>query len=163
MRSVRPLGLLVLALTACAAGASPDPANATFTIEGQKVTLVGGRAERAAAPGSTATVVTTLGDQRAQGDFDGDGRQDVAVTLVHQPGGSGTFIYVALLLNPQTGATATNAVLIGDRIKVNAVRADGTAAVVEFMDRRPGEPLSAAPSVLTTKRLVVRDGKLAAQ
>jgi hypothetical protein len=50
---------------------------------------------------------------------------DTVVILVNQPGGSGTFYYLAALLNTTAGLTVTPAVLLGDRIKVNAVRLDG--------------------------------------
>jgi hypothetical protein len=156
--------LAVLALAAaCAPAATADPASATFTIDGRPITLVAGRAEQPAAPGSAAKIVTSLGTQRADADIDGDGRVDTAVALVHQPGGSGTFTYVALLLNPSTGPTGTNAVLIGDRITLSALRVDGKTIVVEYLDRRPGEPFTTAPSVATTKRLSLSGGKLSAQ
>ena len=53
--------------------------------------------------------------------------------------------------------------LIGDRVTVNAVKVDGSAIVVDYLDRRPGEPLTSSPSVPTSKRLAMRDGKLTAQ
>ena len=151
---------LALALAACAAPASPpDAANATYQIEKTVITLSAGRAEAPVAPGSAAKAVTTLG-ATASGDLDGDGRNDVAAVLVHAPGGSGTFSYVAVVLNPTAGPKATNAMLIGDRVTVQALRVDGKAVVIEYLDRRPGEAFSVAPSVPTTKRFVIRDGAL---
>jgi hypothetical protein len=157
--------LLVLALAAACSALVPaaDPSSATFMIDGRPITLVAGRAEQPAAPGSAAKIVTSLGTQRADADIDGDGRLDRAVALVHQPGGSGTFTYVALLLNPTTGPSGTNAVLIGDRITLSALRVDGRVIVVEYLERRPGEPFTTAPSVATTKRLSMSGGKLSAQ
>ena len=153
---------LILALPACGAPvAAPDAANATYQIERASVTLVAGRAEVPAAPGSAAKAVTTLGS-RATGDLDGDGRQDVAAILVQQPGGTGMFTYVAVLQNLAGGVKATNAVLVGDRVNVQAIRVDGRTVVIEYLDRRPGEPFSATPSVATTKKLVLSDGQLIA-
>jgi len=148
---------------ASAAVSAPDPANATFQIERDRITLSGGRAEREAAPGSATKIVTTLAAQRATGDVDGDARPDTAVLLVQQPGGSGTFFYVAALLNPSSGAVATPAVLLGDRIAPTALRLEGTTIVVEFLDRAPGQPLSASPAVPTTKRFAVQAGALVAR
>jgi hypothetical protein len=156
--------LLVIAVAAaCTTVAAPDPGGATFTIDGKPITLAAGRAEQPAAPGSATKIVTSLGTQRAEGDIDGDGRTDTAVVLVHQPGGSGTFSYVALLLNASSGPAGTNAVLIGDRVTISTLRIDGKTIVVEYLDRRPGEPFTTAPSVATTKRLSLTAGKLAAQ
>jgi len=141
----------------------PDPSNATFKIEHDTVTLVNGRAEREAAPGSATKVTTTLADPRVSGDVDGDGRPDTVVVLIYQPGGSGTFFYVAALLNVTGGVTTTPAVLLGDRIKVTGVKLDGRTIVVDALDRTAGQPLSQSPSVASTKRFVVDHGALVAQ
>ncbi len=135
--------------------AAPDPKNASYAIEKLTVTLASGRAEREAAPGSAAKVITTLGDQRATGDVDGDGRPDTAVILVQQPGGSGTFYYVAALLNAPGGIVATPAVLLGDRITVSGLRIDGRTTLIDRLDRAAGQPLTASPSVAGTKRFAV--------
>ena len=143
--------------------AAPDPSNATFTIERDTVTLVNGRAEREAAPGSATKITTTLADQRATGDADGDGRPDTVVVLVYQPGGSGTFYYVAALLNGTGGVTATPAVLLGDRIKVTGVKFDGRAIQVDLLDRTSGQAMTTPPSVAAVRRFVVDRGALLAQ
>jgi hypothetical protein len=153
--------------TAASGGTSPvsapDPSNATFTIERDTVTLVNGRAEREAAPGSATKVTATLDDQRATGDVDGDGRPDTVVVLVYQPGGSGTFYYVAALLNVTGRVTAMPAVLLGDRIKITGVKLDGRTIVVDLLDRTAGQPSTSSPSVASTKRFVVDHGALVAQ
>jgi hypothetical protein len=158
---VRRIGIaLTLALAACSAPvAAPDAANASYVIEKSSITLANGRAETPVAPGSAAKAVTTL-TQKAVGDIDGDGRDDVAVVLIHEPGGSGSFTYVAVVLNATTGAKTTNALLIGDRVAGPAVRLDGKTVVIDYLDRRAGEAFSVAPSVPTTKRFVIRGGVL---
>ena len=161
MRPMRRIGIaLALALAACSTPvAAPDAANTSFQIEKTSVALANGRAEAPVAPGSAAKAVTTL-TRKAVGDIDGDGRDDVAVVLVHEPGGSGSFTYVAVVLNPTTGAKATNTVLIGDRVAGQAVRLDGKTVVIDYLDRRAGEAFSVAPSVPTTKRFVIKSGAL---
>ena len=141
----------------------PDPSNATFKIERDTVALVNGRAEREAAPGSATKVVATLADPRVSGDVDGDGRPDTVVVLIYQPGGSGTFFYVAALLNGTGGVTTAPAVLLGDRIKITGVKLDGRTIVVDALDRTAGQPLSESPSVASTKRFVVDRGALVTQ
>jgi hypothetical protein len=151
--------------TAGSAGASPSPAppdarNATFVIDRDRITLAGGRSEREAAPGSATKTVTTLAEQQASVDVDRDGRPDTVVILIHQPGGSGTFFYLAVLLNAPTGASATGAVLLGDRIKVSSLRGDGAVIVVEMLDRSAGQALTASPTVAVTKRFAIEQGAL---
>src|SRR5438445_9410736 len=161
MRPVRRIGIaLGLALAACSAPvAAPDAADASYVIEKSSIALANGRDETPVAPGYAAKAVTTL-TQKAVGDVDGDGRNDVAVVLIHEPGGSGSFTYVAVVLNASTGAKATNTVLIGDRVAGQAVRLDGKTIVIDYLDRRAGEAFSVAPSVPTTKRFVIKDGAL---
>jgi len=168
------LAVALVAVTACAstgtAGsgvtssvAPPDPSNATFKIERDTVALVNGRAEREAAPGSATKVTTTLADQRVSGDVDGDGRLDTVVVLIYQPGGSGTFFYVAALLNAIGGVTTTPAVVLGDRIKVTGVKLDGRTILVDVLDRTAAQPLTESPSIASIKRFVVDRGALVAQ
>jgi len=140
----------------------PDPSNATFKIERDTVALVNGRAEREASPGSPTKVTTTLADQRVSGDVDGDGRPDTVVVLIYQPGGSGTFFYVAALLNAIGGVTTTPAVVLGDRIKVTGVKLDGRTIMVDVLDRTAAQPMTESPSIASTKRFVIDGGALVA-
>ena len=145
---------------ATASVAAPDPSNATFRLETESITLVNGRAERESAPGSAAKVVTMLTSARASGDIDGDGRSDTIVVLSQQSGGSGTFYYVAALLNGATGVTATPGVLLGDRIVVNAVRVESGSVIVDLLDRAPGQPFTASPTVAMVRHFGVDRGSL---
>ena len=142
--------------------AAPDPANATFRIDKDTITLANGRSERPAAPGSAASAITTV-EQKATGDVDGDGRADTVVILVDQRGGSGSFYYVAALLNPTSGVIAPPAVMLGDRIKISGMRVDAGTVVVDYLDRAAGEPMTASPNVSQTKRFVIDGGLLKAR
>lgn len=141
----------------------PDAANASYTIEGQSITLVNGSAERSIVPGSATKLLTKLSDQQAVGDVNGDGKPDVAVVLIQDPGGSGTFYYLAAVLNDSTGkGNSTNVDLLGDRIAVEKLSIDKGDIVVDYLTRRSDDPLATPPSVKTTKRFSIKEGKLAA-
>ena len=174
-----PTALLGLATLACAptsgtaspggAGAAttqPTPAPAashkdiSVEIEGQVVTLVGGVAETAAAPGSATKMVTRYFGNEATGDLNGDGAADIAFLITRSGGGSGTFFYVVAALRTARGYTGTNAVLLGDRIAPQTTRIDGGELVVNYADRRPGEPMTTRPSVGVSKYLKVVGGRL---
>lgn len=137
----------------------------TYIIEGQPVTFVNGRAEETpAAPDSTSSpqadsaskVVTQYFGNPAAGDVDGDGVPDVAFLLTQSNGGSGTFYYiVATLVTVSGGYQGTNAVLLGDRIAPQTTEIQDGTIIVNYADRKTGEPMTAQPSVGVSKYLKV--------
>lgn len=68
-----------------------------------------GEFRRQAAPGSATETVIRLADVRSFGRIDEGSSIDVAPILIVDPGGSGTFIYLAAALNiegePEIAAT----------------------------------------------------------
>jgi hypothetical protein len=144
----------------CRAAISPaiDPANASYRIGSTVVTLVNGRSDIEAAPGSASRITTLLTDRRAYGELDG-GAADAAVALTHSGGGSGTFTYLAF----QSGGASASigpTVLLGDRVTVtNLVIAHGRI-MVTYLDRRPAEALTVAPSLPVTKLFAISGGQL---
>ncbi|MDO9444659.1 MAG: hypothetical protein Q7K37_05035 [Dehalococcoidia bacterium] len=152
-----------LAPTETATVAAPAPAShrdTAYEVEAQVVTLVGGMAETAAAPGSASRVTTRFFGNEAKGDLNGDGNEDIAFLLTQDGGGSGTFFYVVVALRTDDGYTGTNAVLLGDRVAPQSTEIDGTELIVNYAERAPGEPMTAQPSVGVSKYLKVVDGQL---
>jgi|GEM_PF-238385 len=141
-------------------GAAADPRNATYTVEGRRIPLRDGRHEAEAAPGSAAKAVTAVLGEPASGDLEGDGDEDAVLFLVHDPGGSGTFYYVAASINEGGRYRGTDAVLLGDRISPGQIGIRNGVVFVDYADRHPGEPMAAKPSVARTKILTLRDGRL---
>jgi len=167
LRSKTAASLLVAASAACLASCSdrtgepvstppagsaattrPDHVNIEYTIGGQTVRLVDGRAETPAAPGSAVSIVTRYFGNEVRGDLNADGRDDVALLLTQEPGGSGTFFYLVAALDLPNGLVGSQAALIGDRIspQTTELRPNGIVAV-NYADRAPGESFAAAPSV----------------
>ena len=146
--------------TSVPSSTAPDPQNATYTVEGKPVTLVIGVSEVAAAPGSASKVTTKYFGNQATGDLNADGKPDIAFVLTQNSGGSGTFFYVAADLSSPAGYAGTNAVLLGDRIAPQTTEIRNAEVVVNYADRRPGEPMTTPPSVGVTKYLRIVDGKL---
>jgi hypothetical protein len=133
-----------------------DPLNATYAIDGTSVTLANGIFEQPAAPGSAETVTTKVFGQPTTGDINGDGKTDVAVILVHDGAGSGTFYYAAAAINNGNGvASGTNAIFLGDRIAPDTMQIANGIITVNYADRAAGEPMSTAPSVGVSKYLIV--------
>jgi hypothetical protein len=115
-----------------------------------------------AIPISAGKNVVRLGTHAAYGDLDGDGVVDATVTLVAIPGGSGIFTYLAAVLDEHGAAKPLASVLLGDRISVTSITVAGGTVHAAWLDRAPGEPMSAVPRTPMRKAFAVRDGKLVA-
>ncbi len=139
---------------------SEDPLNTTYTIEGKEVRLINGYHEEQTAPGSATKIKTRVFGKPAYGDLDGDGEEDAALFLVQDPGGSGTFYYVAAALRKSGIYQGTNAVFLGDRISPRTIKIQKGVIIVDYADRRPDEPMAAPPSMGKKKYLAVKNGHL---
>ena len=140
--------------------AAIDPLNTTYLIEGKAVFLTDGRHEIPATPSSAMKMKTAVFGRPVVGDLDGDGDQDAVLLLTHDPGGSGTFYYVAAATNRNKRYQGTNAILLGDRISPMGIAIRNGVIVVRYADRRPEEPMSISPSVGQTMVLTVKDEHL---
>jgi heat shock protein HslJ len=130
-------------------GQFTDEKNATYQINGMSVTLKDGVSEVEAAPGSASKIITKYFGNEVRHDFNGDGREDVAFILTQETGGSGTFYYVVAALNTEKGYIGTNdAFLLGDRIAPQTTEmGKGYVVVVNYADRKLGEPFTTRPSL----------------
>ena len=170
---VKSLFFLILAVivSACAGGvkdapdapapSGADPLNTIYAIEGQAVPLVNGWFTAAAAPGSAAMITAAVFGRPLFGDLDHDGDEDAVVVIVYEPGGSGTFYYIAAAINQNGRYTGTAGHLLGDRIIAGFVRFDDGLVEAHYLDRRPTEPMSTPPSIRKVIRLRLTKGKLA--
>ena len=154
-------------LTACAGNAverldnaAADPLNAADLIEGQAVRLVDGRSEKLAAPESATQTRSAVLGRPVFGDLDGAAGEDAVLLLRHDPGGSGTFYYLAAAVSVDGRYRGTNAVLLGDRIVPRDLKIRRRLAVVRYTDRRPDEPMSARPTITQLMALAMEDGHL---
>lgn len=120
-------------------GVVSDYKTATYYISGKEVHLGEGG-------------VTYFGNE-VEGDIDGDGDMDKAFLIVDQPGGSGSFYYLAGAINTKGQFTGTNAMLIGDRIAPQTTEFRdlgapyGARVIVNYADRGPTDPMTTQPSI----------------
>ena len=121
-----------------------------FTSTG-KAQLKNGFFEESVAPGSATKTKIRLGKEQVFGDVNGDNAEDAAVTLVVDPGGSGTFIFLALVINKKGTAKPIASVLLGVRIIVKSLAIQSGSVVVTMLTRERGEPMSAEPKVEVTQ------------
>jgi hypothetical protein len=140
-----------------------DPQNATYLIDGKEVTLVNGVAEQEAAPGSATKIVTRYFGNAVDIDLNSDGLMDSGFLLTQDGGGSGTFYYVAAAINNAGSTQGTNAILLGDRIAPQSTNVDPnnpTQFIVNYLDRKASDPMSAQPSVAVSRTFKLDNGTL---
>jgi len=140
--------------------AATDYKSIAYRLDGANVKLVNGLAETPNASGAASKVITKYFGNEVSGDFNDDGRQDAAFILTQETGGSGTFFYLVAALGGANGYTGTNGVLLGDRIAPQTTEFGDGIITVNYAERAPGEPMTAAPSTAGSMRLQVVGGKL---
>ncbi len=134
------------------------PLNATYLIDDQEIQLVNGNYEKVAAPGSTTKIKATIISDPVYGILNREG--DAALLLSYDPGGSGTFYYISVALNIKGRYQGTNAVLLGDRITPLGIMIRDQMVIAYYADRLSTEPMSALPSIGTSRYWAIKKGKL---
>lgn len=137
-----------------------DPKNCTYVIEERNIVLEEGYAEEEIVAGSAIKLITRYFGNKVSGDFDGNGFSDIAFLLTQDPGGSGTFYYVTVALGSDDGCKGTNAILLGDRIAPQTTEFRNGEIIVNYADRKAGEPMTVRPSMGISKYLKVSNGSL---
>ncbi len=135
-----------------------DPPSATYGLADGDVTLTDGVSSVPAAPNSATQIVTELTVRQSYAYLDGDAIADAATVIRQQPGGSGTFSYLSVVPSGSVGTAPT--VFLGDRIIVERLAAGNGRVTVTYLDRSPGEPFAAPPTVPVTREFVLESGAL---
>ncbi len=130
--------------------APASPENARYIIDGTAFTLTNGVATQQGeidSAGQAPEITAKLFGTPTVGDLDKDGDMDAAVMLQVNPGGTGTFYYVAAAINVGSGYMGTNAIFIGDRIAPQTVEIRDGLLIANYADRKAEEPFSAKPTI----------------
>ncbi len=85
-------------------------------------------------------------------DLNSDDREDVVFLVTEQGGGSGTFYYAVAALNTEKGYIGSDGYFLGDRIAPQNINLSQNSrhkdvVVVNYADRKTGEPMTSQPSV----------------
>ena len=142
-------------------GKNFNPLNATYIIENQSITLADGFSDKEVIPGSTSKIKTIKWNEPINGDLNADGIDDATFILTQNSGGSEVFYYVVATINDLTDkkTIGTNGVLLGDRISLQNMSIKNGVIIVNYADRKNGEPMTNNPSVDVSKYFVL-DGIL---
>ena len=125
------------------------------------VTLVDGRFEgEPFTPGAvTRPVVTLVPGAAAKGDLDGDQADELIVALARNSGGSGVFLYLAVMRESH-GKPANIATLsLGDRVRVTALSIDDGKILAELVEHGPNDPMC-CPTSEVSREWTLQDGEL---
>ena len=117
-----------------------DLEHLSIEIDGDPVRLAAGRAS--VTHGGQSTSVFTLQDRIARGDLDGDGDEDMVAHIIERSAGTGTFHYVAAVIDEAGTAVARSPVLVGDRVVVDDIWVRDGSIGVSLFDRGPDEPFT---------------------
>ncbi len=140
--------------------AAADPLNATYIIESEKYIFINGESEKEIEPGSATKIETRIFSVPTTGDLDADGDNDAAFFIQQNPGGTGTFYYLAVAINNNGKYTGTNAIWIGDRIAPQMVEIKNGQVIANYADRAPDEPFSESPSIAKSFYARLKAGEL---
>ncbi|TAJ13106.1 hypothetical protein EPO56_03440 [Patescibacteria group bacterium] len=129
-----------------------DYKNIAYSVEGVQVKLSNGVSETETTSGSASKIIIRYFGNELATDLNDDGREDIVFLLTQETGGSATFYYAVAALNMENGYVGSDGYLLGDRIapqttEVSKNPRHKNVIVVNYADRRVGEPMTATPSV----------------
>ena len=122
-----------------------------------KVQLVSGEYREPAAPGSATETVVKLAENIARGKV--DGKEAAAGILVTNPGGSGTFYDLALLVKEPQGWINKDIAFLCDRVKIHSLAVTDNEIVVDMTTQGPGDAMC-CPTLHVVQRFVLRENQL---
>ena len=118
-----------------------DLKNGEYQTEFSSSGKINGIYKEKIVPDSFTELVVTLSDKMAFGDLNGDGEKDAAVILIINPGGSGTFRYLAAVINQNGAPNHVASQLLGDRVKVKSLSIKSGEITVKMITHGPSDPL----------------------
>jgi uncharacterized membrane protein len=157
MISSRAIGYLaIVAVLSGCAGRDSAPASqpAALTIDRLQaatyggildgpVTLTDGRYEgEPFVPGAASRpVVRLVAGMTATGDLTGDGNDEAVVVLAHNSGGSGVFMYLAVVRDSDGNVENVATTNLGDRVKVLSLEISDGELAVQLVQHGPEDPM----------------------
>jgi heat shock protein HslJ len=101
--------------------------------------LVDGEYREPAAPGSATETIVNLTDHVAYGQM--EGQEVAAVILVTDPGGSGTFYELAIVVEQEGQPLNVATALLGDRVQIHGLSFSGEELIVKMIAHGPDDPM----------------------
>lgn len=139
------------------------PDKSCFTFDGKVICLNNGISEKKADVNSAGKIITRYTGTNSTGDLNGDGKNDMIVILTQETGGSGTFYYAAVISSENNKYRGSNAVFLGDRIKIKRIEIDKGVAVISYLGHPKNESMASNPTKEFSMKLQFKSGVLSAE
>lgn len=135
--------------------------NAVYQIDGRQVKLIDGRFDDIGNAVGFSRPFYRLTDWRFPADLNGDDSEDQVLVLTAQGGGSGTLLYLAVVLNYAGQPFYSTVQLLGDRVVVEALDVVRGQIVVTLLNHGPADALC-CPSQRERQTYVLQQNALQA-
>ena len=112
--------------------------------------------------GASRPTVTFIDPFNALGDLNGDAVEEAVVTLAESSGGSGTFVYLAAVVDQDGSLINVATQLLGDRVQLKSLSIEAGEILVTLATHAPDDPMC-CPSQEETKRYRLQEGALIEQ
>lgn len=134
--------LLQMAQSAPAELSPSELANATYPSQyasAGSATLENGRFSEPAAPGSATEIKISLTRHLAYGEL--NDQPAAAIVLSSDPGGSGSFYDLHVMVSQNGQPVSVASTLLGDRVQINSMTIENNQIVVDMVQAGPDDPL----------------------
>lgn len=138
----------------------PRPEEATYRIDYSVFDLTNGSFVDLATPGINERTVTSIVSIPFRADVDRNQTEDAVVVMTRQTGERVQY-YLSASLRRGDQYDGADSFLLGDRITLGHATFENGYILQEFLDRKPGEPYTARPTVLKTARVSIKNGGIA--
>ena len=124
-----------------------------FDVVKTPITLKDGRweGEPYVAGGGSRPTVSFVRDFYRIGDLDADGSEEAVLLLAEHAGGSGEYLYLAVVARRDGELRNVGTVRLGDRVQIRDVRIDAREIVVDLVQAGP-QDAACCPGELVTRR-----------
>ncbi|MBM3206602.1 MAG: hypothetical protein FJZ43_03205 [Candidatus Staskawiczbacteria bacterium] len=135
--------------------------NCTYIIDNKEFKVTNGFSEEIIEIDSASKITTQYFGNEVKDDFNGDGLKDASFIITQNSGGSGTFYYITTVLGSnKKECISTNSILLGDRIAPQVTNYINGQIVVNYADRKEGEPMTTNPSLGVSRYFTIQNYSL---
>ena len=129
-------------------------------IDAGFITLENGYFEKSYELGGATKIIIKLGQQFEISDINNDNQLDAVVTLIADYGGTGTFTYLAVVINKENVLIPTNTICLGDRIGINKIQILANHVVVDIIDRSVDQAAAERPTIIVPRYFKLKENTL---